>query len=84
LPCGVAKPEGQLSPFWQIQSTHTRLCAGLLEEVLGLRACDACRLLADHAVNALAIDHNRDRETPVAFGQSLEGNAVLDELLAGF
>jgi hypothetical protein len=56
---------------------------GLLDEFLGLRARGAVRFAADDAVNALAIDHDVDREHPVAVSLPLEGDAMLVEFVAG-
>ncbi len=66
----------------EVQTAFTRVRSGFLDECLGLRPRDAFALLADDAVDALAIAKHVDRVPHIAILQALGGNTVFGDPFA--
>ena len=80
---GLGERPVDLAAGRQIKAPFPRLCAQALDCPLCLLAGDAFALAADHAMNALPIDHDVDAVAHVSVGLALGRDAVLREFSPG-
>src|SRR5688572_8288346 len=73
-----------LSSLRQVQPILPSSCPEFLDCALSLLAGDALGFAADHAVNALAVDHDVDAVAEIAIWKTLGRDAMFGEAVPGF